>query len=763
MFKRRTLEIKSAKLLISNPKTCGSLCNAFIFEPERGKEKLGRLLILIKLEDSGENREIAQGIVEIVKNEFYGDPEKQAEESLEASLIKINETLKELAALGKVSWINKLDAVIACLLEGKLILSQTGQALSVLIRGGETNFITEEEEDQKSSQPLKTFSGLTCGSMEANDHLIIATASLFEFFSPAKLTQILSQANLADAKDYLSSLIGEQQSEDAVGAILISLKRNGQKEARACPAAEKISAPPEEMAEMIETAEAEEAMSERIELQRAVGKRLHARRRKKFPFAFLYSLGNMFSFLGNSAKICGRFILQAIKFIIRYAFPVAKWIARQLFFFFRFIAKKLFRAIASLFSKKRNALANIPIAAEESMKAPGAISSLWQKILQPFTFVFLRLQAAPIRQKIIFASLILILISSLFGAVLFKNRQAGKPQIGSNDAATLAQAEEKRKQALDAMIYQDENKARQSLEEADALVGKILGSATHREQARSLKNSLTEQFDQINHITRLDNPLLLFNAEEVNPAFNPLSFVDLKNNFYLLCENNVILRFDPEKKETTELSPSFANIGRLNQALVIDQEENILFTNTDNNFALFNLSNFKIEQASGEHPFNPNNIQDFAEYLNKVYALNPSENQIVKYSRSLSGLGKGALWLASGDIRNGVSLAVDGDVYLLTGAGKILKFRAGKEIDFPSPEFQPALALPLKIFTKVNYKNLYILDSGTKRVIVVEKNTGNILRQFAADQFENLKDLFVSQDEKIIYVLAGKKIFEIEN
>jgi len=772
MFKRRPLKIESAKLLISNPKNCGSICNAFVFEPERGKEKLGQLIILIKLEDNSENREIAQGIVEIVKSEFYRDPKKCAEENLESGLIKMNEILKELASLGKVGWINKLDAVIACLHEGKLILSQTGQALSVLIRGGETNFITEAEaEDQKSSQPLKTFRDLTCGSLEANDHLIIATSSLFEFFSPAKLTQILCQANLAEAKNYLASLIQDQIDRETVSAILVKLKRDEPNAIQNRAVAEKITAP-EDLAEMIAAAAAEEEISERIELQRAVDKRMMARRRKKFPFSFLYGLGEALGFLGNSAKICGRFLWQAIKLIGRYGFSLAKWATRQLFSFLNFLAKKLFRAIASLLSKRRRT--NIYSSSlKDANAAQTRRPSLRQKIPRLPRFAsfaglpamfFLRLRTIPIRQKIIFASLIFVLAASFSGILLFKNRQTEKPRIGANEAETLAQAEEKRKQALDAMIYQDEGKARSLLEEADALTKKVLGSATYREQAQSLKDSLAAQFDQINRVTRLDDPLLLFNAEEVNPALDPRSLVSLKNNFYLLCEeNNVILRFDPEKREATQLSPSFTNIGRLNQALAIDQEKNILFTNTDNNFALFNLESFKIEQASGEPPLTLNHIQDFAEYLNKVYTLNPYENQIIKYGRSLSGLNKGALWLEEGDVRDGVSLAVDGDVYVLTGAGKILKFRASKKIDFPSPAFQPALTLPKKIFTKINYKNLYVLDAGAERIIVVEKNTGTVLRQFTADQFENLKDIFVSPDEKIIYILAGKKVFEIEN
>jgi len=761
MFQRSRLEIQNTKLLISNPKVCRGLCNVFVFEPERGKENLGELLILIKIEaDKKDNREIAQGIVEIVKNEFYRDAEKSPEENLEAGLMKINEVLKELASLGKVAWIGKLDAIIACLKDKKLILTQTGKALSLLVRDGEANFITEGWQEGKEGQPLKTFQGLTFGFLETEDRLILSTATLLDFFSPAKLTQILCHGTLKEAKNYLEELLREQIETEMVGTILISLQRIQQKE-------QQLSAL-EEIGRLEDFPEAVEMAVEadnQIDFLKAVDKRLEAKRNRKFPFSILYVLKKSFSALKSAKRSGGKYVIKISQIFWQYIllplFLTLKKIFLHLYVFLRKLPFFFKKIRTSPVHKKIKVSSATSFQEERRVKTQLSSGRNIFKWIKPISF---HLQAIPLRSKIIFSSLIVMLLFLGSGIVLFKKYHSSLPSAAKNDAMILQEAEDKKRAALDAMIYKDENKARQLLTEADNLTGQILGSATHREQAEDLKSAIAEQLDKMDNTTRIKEPTLIFNVDKINSEFNPLALVDLENNLYLLCgPNNIILRIDPEKKEAVQLSPTFNNIGYLVRASQIDEGKNILFVNTDNAFSLFNFNSFKIEPIVAEPPFTPNNIQDLVEYSNRVYTLNPEKNQIVKYTRTIGGLSKGGIWLSEGDVKDGVSLAIDGDIYVLTKKGEILKFHAGKKINFEQPTIKPPLETPNKIFTQVNYKNLYLLDPPSRRVIVLEKSTSQMLRQFTSDQFNDLKDIWVSPDEKIIYVLSGKNIFQIEN
>ncbi|MFA4880649.1 MAG: hypothetical protein WC650_03425 [Candidatus Doudnabacteria bacterium] len=768
MFQRSRLEIQNTKLLISNPKVREGLCNVFIFEPERGKENLGELLILIKIEeDNRDNREIAQGIVEIVKNEFYRDAEKNPEENLEASLVKINEILKELASLGKVAWVGKLDAIIACLQNKKLILTQTGKALSLLVRDGEASFITEGRQEEKEGQPLKTFKGLTFGLLEPNDHLILSTATLLDFFSPAKLIQILCRGTLKEAKNYLEELLKEQIETEMVGTILVSLKRIQSKKSfrqkeEQLSALEKIGRL-EDFPEVVEMAT--EEVETQADFLQAVDKRLEAKRREKFPFSLFCALKSSFLILKQGGRSSFKYVIKIPQSLWRFILLPFLLLLKKIFLWFPVLWKKLL----PLFGKTRGLLARkkiktpsvTPIQTKQGIITKLSFVKYIPRFIKPIS---LHLQAIPLRSKIILSSLIVALLFLASGIIFLKKYHSPQPQVAQGEETILQEAEGKRKAALDAMIYKDEKQARKLLEEADRLTGQILGSATRREQAEGLKSAIVEQFDKMDNITRITEPTLILNADQINSGFNPLDLIGLENGLYTLCgPNNIILRLDPQKKEAVQLSPSFNDIGYLVRASQIDQGKNILFVNADNEFSLFDFNSFKIEPITTEPPLEPNNIQDLAEYSNKIYTLNPSENQIVKYTRTIGGLSKGSLWLSEGDIKNGASLAIDGDAYVLTLNGEILKFRAGKQVNFNKPAIQPAMEKPAKIFTRLNDKNLYLIDPPTRRIIVLEKNTSEVLRQFTSDQFNDLKDIWVAPDEKIIYVLAGKSVFQIEN
>ena len=57
-------------------------------------------------------------------------------------------------------------------------------------------------------------------------------------------------------------------------------------------------------------------------------------------------------------------------------------------------------------------------------------------------------------------------------------------------------------------------------------------------------------------------------------------------------------------------------------------------------------------------------------------------------------------------------------------------------------------------------KYIYILDSGNKRVVAVDKD-GYIYQQYSSPLFDDLKDFVVLEKEKKIYVLNGSIIYGI--
>jgi len=777
MFEKQSITVENTKLLfLPTSKTKKTLCNSFVFDPEKDKKNLGKLLLLIKIDrDTRENREISRGIVEVVKSEFYSDPKRGAEESLENSLVKVNEILKELASLGKINWINKLHVVIACLYDRNLVVTQTGKVSSILIREGTASFINSDADDKKPSQPQKTFVGLTSGKLKSQDYLVLATESLLEFFSIEKLIQILGQKKIKEAKDYIQKLISEQiGNEETVATILLAFDPRRKKEEKLSPAFAKVENLEKFPEEILEASETQDTIKtpEREREKEAIARRLRAKKSKKFPYNIIYSSkGSLLLFLRKGKK--------TTKYTFEHSWPLFKKTSITFYFAAQKTASQTKNLFQKAYKKIHKAKSKTPKPVEINPRKSSLFRGVQDKIKPRKQNILVsrlavvpaipiaaikRFQSLPKRYKIISTSLPIVILVLALGFIFIERNKAEDTDVASDDQEILKQAEDKRKQALDAMIYQDEDQARNALEEAKGLLSQVLGSQTHREQAQKLNSEIQDQFDTINRITTISEPLLLTDIGKINSNLTPLELIGLGNQIYALCsENNTILRFDLESEETVQLSPNFANIGNLHLASPIDEERNIVFVNENNEFALFNIKDFEIKKIEAPSPFDPNQIQDLAYYGKKIYTLNPEQNQIVKYERTISGLSKGAEWLREGEIGNAISLSIDSNIYVLKSDGNIMKFRAGKPTEFKKPDLNPPLVSPNKIFTKSEYKYLYILDPPNKRVVVLDKEKGKLVNQFVSAKFVDLKDIWVNPEETLIYILADKSIWQIEN
>ena len=138
--------------------------------------------------------------------------------------------------------------------------------------------------------------------------------------------------------------------------------------------------------------------------------------------------------------------------------------------------------------------------------------------------------------------------------------------------------------------------------------------------------------------------------------------------------------------------------------------------------------------------------------------MDTAHNKIYKHNPTQLGYDKGSSWLKGDiDINDGVSLAVDGDLFLLKSNGEILKFTSGQQQEFTITGLDPALDKPTTIWTYNNLKYLYILEPTNKRVVVLNK-TGQMMQQYTSDSWQNPTGMVVDEEKKVVYVLDNNKI-----
>lgn len=148
-------------------------------------------------------------------------------------------------------------------------------------------------------------------------------------------------------------------------------------------------------------------------------------------------------------------------------------------------------------------------------------------------------------------------------------------------------------------------------------------------------------------------------------------------------------------------------------------------------------------------------------YNGNIYVLDKKQNQILKFVATSDGFSKTNYFQSTNpDFSKAAAMAIDSSVYVLISDGSISKFTKGNADNFSAAGLDKPLSNPKKIFTDANTDNIYILDNGNSRIVVLDKN-GGYKSQYQADVIKNAKDFDVLEKDKKVYVLSNGKVYQI--
>lgn len=159
----------------------------------------------------------------------------------------------------------------------------------------------------------------------------------------------------------------------------------------------------------------------------------------------------------------------------------------------------------------------------------------------------------------------------------------------------------------------------------------------------------------------------------------------------------------------------------------------------------------------------PTNIGGLGVYYGNIYVLDKSGKQIDKFVATSGGFAN-TNYFASGvspDLSNADSIAIDGSIWILFSDGTIEKFTRGTEDNFTITGLTKGFSNPTRIATDSTFSNIYILDKGNSRIVVLDKS-GNYKAQYQADILKNATDFEVLESSNKVYVLSGGKVYQID-
>jgi len=360
------------------------------------------------------------------------------------------------------------------------------------------------------------------------------------------------------------------------------------------------------------------------------------------------------------------------------------------------------------------------------------------------------------RDKIIMGAILMVLL--LIGGVWWLRSRAAEQALIDNYDKVLTQARETIASAETTGQY-NKDQAGQMLNEAEKQALEVLNSGYYRAKANELLQSIQDSRDKLDGVIR-PKVNVLADLSQKRSNVSALGLLGLKGNLYAY--------------EYNALYPIV--LDKVQDPLSIDENETVIAATTyeDANSLMFYTKSGKIiEYSDGRMSFVDTADDNFKKavalrgYSNKIYLLDPESNQIWRYTRRRDKFDGAVAWSVNADLKNGVAMAIDGNIYVLNADGYITKLFSGNKLDFviKKKPVKP-LTKPTKIFTELDMNQIYVLEPSEKRVLVYYKDesTGGATysRQYVFDDIADLRDLYVDKDANKMYLIDGSKIYWID-
>lgn len=150
-------------------------------------------------------------------------------------------------------------------------------------------------------------------------------------------------------------------------------------------------------------------------------------------------------------------------------------------------------------------------------------------------------------------------------------------------------------------------------------------------------------------------------------------------------------------------------------------------------------------------------VKDATLYEGNIYAL--SVDSILKYQDVITTEAKPAVW--GKDIPSSAqSITVDGNIYLLSGDGKVsIYFKGTKQSEYdlaltPSSE--------ARIFVTKGRPFLYYVDRTANKIMVFDKSNGELQTSFSLDNIGAINDISIGNSQAIYILSSDNKLWSIK-
>lgn len=715
-----------------------------ITEPTLTDKKKGYFFALAEIQNGSRDDIIElEKIFDDLEKSYYNTPHNGEKNSLELSLEFINRRANEVLSESEA----EIDCFVGVLENFHLTFSTHGNPVGSLFytKDGVLQHISIV--DSEENNPRQFFSSLTEGDLHTGDSLLLGSSKVIEFFPIDRLEKLISTRSTKESVEHIQKVLKQLRNGNSYGGVLLhsaekhevpktgkiprmmhegsvaSLKNLIQREKDTSSTLsppifhetrEKVKSYIEEKKQRTVSEEIERTSVSKIHGEEAPPEKKEFEPRGKKQLDIILSIGTI---LVVSLKSLLYIILG----------------------FFRFI-KNFFVGIFILLTNFKGKRASITNDFGLSLKSK-------KEYIRHLPFV----------SKVLFSLAICSFLGFVVTASYFKMNEAKKVQT-QNTSNLLSAIEEKKNAAEASLLYDDTQRALTLLQEAQGYIATLpKDTLTDQQKIQSLTQEIQASLEKLQKMT-LITPEVLTDLAATNPLAKTDRMIKIDNTILITGKADTTLySLSLENKSVT--TTAHDTLPALSANTIPKEQDKVVFVAGDNKIVEFDKKTKALSQKTIAFPVENVVLQSIGMYNRKLYALDAGNNQIFKHTQAGAIYSKGEPWIIDGtDIKNGVSLAIDGDLYILEKNGSLIKLAAGKRIEFSTTGILPALTNPNEIWTNSDAKNLYILESSSKRIVVIEKS-GKFVKQFTSSLWSAPTSMVIDEKGKMIYVLDGNKVF----
>ncbi len=120
-------------------------------------------------------------------------------------------------------------------------------------------------------------------------------------------------------------------------------------------------------------------------------------------------------------------------------------------------------------------------------------------------------------------------------------------------------------------------------------------------------------------------------------------------------------------------------------------------------------------------------------------------------------------WLGEGALENWVvpsAMAIDGSIWT-GGGGSMVKYQSGRRENFVMNNLSEPILEIKDIFTNDKSKNVYVFDSNLGRVVVVNKETKDVVGQYKSDVLGQVIRIAADEETGVMWWLTPETIYQV--